>query len=89
MPTNSLGNGTFLVDQEARFVTPNGIRALAGTPKEIAARFRECERAGLTVVTPTLQRSTQQRSSPSSRKRFPRCSLLAPWRNNHPVMGCP
>ncbi|MGD9893494.1 MAG: LLM class flavin-dependent oxidoreductase [Dehalococcoidia bacterium] len=47
-----LGHCSFLVEEEARFVTPNGIRAagLAGTPEEIVAHLRELEAAGLTQV---------------------------------------
>jgi alkanesulfonate monooxygenase SsuD/methylene tetrahydromethanopterin reductase-like flavin-dependent oxidoreductase (luciferase family) len=47
-----LGHCSFLVDEEARFVTPNGIRAagLAGTPREIVAQIRGLEAAGLTQI---------------------------------------
>ena len=43
---------SFLVEEEARFVTPSAIRAyaLAGTPQEIATRLGECAAAGLTQV---------------------------------------
>jgi alkanesulfonate monooxygenase SsuD/methylene tetrahydromethanopterin reductase-like flavin-dependent oxidoreductase (luciferase family) len=47
-----VGHDSFLVEEEARFVTPNSIRALtlAGTPLQIAGRLRECQQAGLTLL---------------------------------------
>jgi alkanesulfonate monooxygenase SsuD/methylene tetrahydromethanopterin reductase-like flavin-dependent oxidoreductase (luciferase family) len=47
-----LGHCSFLVEEEARFVTPRLIRAagLAGTPREIVAQVNELEAAGLTQV---------------------------------------
>jgi alkanesulfonate monooxygenase SsuD/methylene tetrahydromethanopterin reductase-like flavin-dependent oxidoreductase (luciferase family) len=54
---------TYLDPQEARFVTPEIVRAfcIAGRPEEIVEQLRELERQGLHAINCALRLDTQYR----------------------------